>query len=659
MMEIVKGLIGNALTSTAADHVVAVAKDIYDETQERYQNDINSHLLEQVQNINDSTSCFSSGLWENLLHWSNIPLWDNNKFAITENLQQQIAEQQKTHASDIKKLTKHLEDSDADFAEAVADNNKKHEAIDKNLSEHKQQIKALENLIQEHDKQITDLLNGLCCFGDGQWSNELKWSNVAFWEDSNLMCNTFADIYNQISEHKKTIQTLNNRIESIKKEAEESLRLINETFDGFREEHQAFREEHNTFKQEHESFRKEHQAIGKRIDDVNERQNNAEKNDSKQQRQIDMLLYRISLVTNGLWDNVLLWVNDSEWSNVKGVGEGEACNCPGDTQDKIEALQKGLAETNKNVSNDHTLIVENQQDINALKDESTTEHRGIKYQLRAIGREQTAQDENTAKIGGHFSCFADGIWGDLFLWDNNLLWANETGVVNAAIAGINIEIEALRQGIKNSDENISENQQLIKNNKKQIQNNADAIAANKKAISDNQASTKEDIESLKQAALDEHRDVAYQLRAISREQNSQDEKLAGLGEHFGCFVDGEWGNLCAWDNDHVWANQPGIVAELQIKVAEHDDRLTTLETMLIQLTAQLSMQKAVIEQQQEQLGAMMDCFTVTNIGVWQNPLLWSNNTKWSDSLITEQIENGGMTSVSVKSYDERTETVSI
>lgn len=529
MMEIVKGLIGNALTSTAADHVVAVAKDIYDEKQERYQDDINSHLLEQVQNINDSTSCFNSGLWENLLHWSNIPLWNNNKFAITDNLQQQIAEQQKTHVTDIKKLAKHLEDSDTAFTKAVADNDKKHEVIDKSLSEHKQQIKALENLIQEHDQQITDLLNGLCCFDDGQWSNDLKWSNVALWEDSNLMYDTFADIYNQISEHKKIIQALNNRIENIKKEAEESLRLINKTFDGFRKEHQAFREEHNAFKQEHESFRKEHQTIGKRIDDVNERQDHAEKNDSEQQRQIDMLLYRISLVTNGLWDNVLLWVNDSEWSNVKGVGEGEACNCPGDTQDKIEALQKRLTETNKNVSNDHTLIVENQQDINALKKESTTEHRGIKYQLRAIGREQ----------------------------------------------------------------------------------------------------------------------------------DSQDEKLAGLGEHFGCFVDGEWGNLCAWDNDHVWANQPGIVAELQIKVAEHDDRLTALETMLIQLTAQLSMQKAVIEQQQEQLGAMMDCFTVTNIGVWQNPLLWNNNTKWSDSLITEQIENGGTTSVSVKSYDERTETVSI
>lgn len=41
MTEIVKGKIGNALTSTAADHVVAVANDIYDESQKQYQNELN------------------------------------------------------------------------------------------------------------------------------------------------------------------------------------------------------------------------------------------------------------------------------------------------------------------------------------------------------------------------------------------------------------------------------------------------------------------------------------------------------------------------------------------------------------------------------------------------------------------------------------------
>lgn len=42
MAKIVKGKIGNALTSTAADHVVAVANDIFDEQLEKYQSILNA-----------------------------------------------------------------------------------------------------------------------------------------------------------------------------------------------------------------------------------------------------------------------------------------------------------------------------------------------------------------------------------------------------------------------------------------------------------------------------------------------------------------------------------------------------------------------------------------------------------------------------------------
>ena len=51
-MEITKGIIGNALTSAATDHVVAVANDIYDENAGKYQNEIN----ETVQNIVDNNT---------------------------------------------------------------------------------------------------------------------------------------------------------------------------------------------------------------------------------------------------------------------------------------------------------------------------------------------------------------------------------------------------------------------------------------------------------------------------------------------------------------------------------------------------------------------------------------------------------------------------
>lgn len=44
-MNIAKGKIGNALTSTADNHVVAVANDIYDEEREKYQSEINENSV--------------------------------------------------------------------------------------------------------------------------------------------------------------------------------------------------------------------------------------------------------------------------------------------------------------------------------------------------------------------------------------------------------------------------------------------------------------------------------------------------------------------------------------------------------------------------------------------------------------------------------------
>lgn len=45
---ITKGKIGNALTSTANDHTVAVANDIYDETLDKYQSQINDEVEQSV-----------------------------------------------------------------------------------------------------------------------------------------------------------------------------------------------------------------------------------------------------------------------------------------------------------------------------------------------------------------------------------------------------------------------------------------------------------------------------------------------------------------------------------------------------------------------------------------------------------------------------------
>lgn len=66
-MIIVKAKIGNALTSTAADHVVAVTADLYDEALEKYQSVINSECVVKLKELSeriDSMSGSSEGVFE-------------------------------------------------------------------------------------------------------------------------------------------------------------------------------------------------------------------------------------------------------------------------------------------------------------------------------------------------------------------------------------------------------------------------------------------------------------------------------------------------------------------------------------------------------------------------------------------------------------------
>lgn len=66
-MIIVKAKIGNALTSTAADHVVAVTADLYDEALEKYQSLINAENKTKLTELSerlDSMSGSSEGVFE-------------------------------------------------------------------------------------------------------------------------------------------------------------------------------------------------------------------------------------------------------------------------------------------------------------------------------------------------------------------------------------------------------------------------------------------------------------------------------------------------------------------------------------------------------------------------------------------------------------------
>ena len=823
--------------------------------QEKIQMGINEYLQDQVYDLNNSFSCFNTGVWENDLHWSQEALWDNNKYAITDAL-----------AADIKKLDEHLSKSDKAFEEAMLENAKEHGLVNTHLQKHDREMKDLQDLIKEHDEQIIDLIDTLACFSNGYWDNGLKWSNVALWENSNLMYNMFEDIYSQIEGHQKSIENLTKEIQKINTEKENTLKVINKTFDDFRKEHEDFRKEHKEFAKEHDEFKKEHQTITGRLDGLDTKQEG-------QQHEIDSLLYRISILTNGVWDNNLLWINESEWTNTNLNG---SCHCPTDTEERLDELQAGLEATTQRISDaeenikviisdvevNASVIADNADEIEIIKQNAVTEHQNVAYQLRAIRREQTAQDENITKIGEHFSCYADGIWGNLFIWDNDLLWANETGVITGAISDLRDDLRDTRYKLNEANEDIMTNLSLIQANNKLIQKNTSDIQDNKEAIEATQSELQDTSDEIRKEALTEHRQVAYQLRAIGREQTAQDDNIAKLGEHFGCFVDGIWGNLFIWDNDLLWANETGVItgaisdlrddlrdtryklneanedimtnlsliqannkliqkntsdiqdnkeaieatqselqdtsdeirkealtehrqvayqlraigreqtaqddniaklgehfgcfvdgvwgdlfiwnndhlwangagvideaiadtneridviseeidninqraedhqseyqkmlddirayngcfekgewadpffwndtdiwynspnsiSEAENDIISHNSRLTALESQFVLFIQQYTTQQTIIEQHQNQLETLMDCFTVLNVGKWQNLLLWDNTSKWSNALITEaaaSVGTGGSSTVTVKSYDPDTATVTI
>lgn len=693
--------------------------------QEKIQMGINEYLQDQVYDLNNSFSCFNTGVWENDLHWSQEALWDNNKYAITDAL-----------AADIKKLDEHLSKSDKAFEEAMLENAKEHGLVNTHLQKHDREMKDLQDLIKEHDEQIIDLIDTLACFSNGYWDNGLKWSNVALWENSNLMYNMFEDIYSQIEGHQKSIENLTKEIQKINTEKENTLKVINKTFDDFRKEHEDFRKEHKEFAKEHDEFKKEHQTITGRLDGLDTKQEG-------QQHEIDSLLYRISILTNGVWDNNLLWINESEWTNTNLNG---SCHCPTDTEERLDELQAGLEATTQRISDaeenikviisdvevNASAIADNDDEIEIIKQNAVTEHQNVAYQLRAIRREQTAQDENITKIGEHFSCYADGIWGNLFIWDNDLLWANETGVITGAISDLRDDLRDTRYKLNEANEDIMTNLSLIQANNKLIQKNISDIQDNKEAIEATQSELQDTSDEIRKEALTEHRQVAYQLRAIGREQTAQDDNIAKLGEHFGCFVDGVWGDLFIWNNDHLWANGAGVIdeaiadtneridviseeidninqraedhqseyqkmlddirayngcfekgewadpffwndtdiwynspnsiSEAENDIISHNSRLTALESQFALFIQQYTTQQTIIEQHQNQLETLMDCFTVLNVGKWQNLLLWDNTSKWSNALITEaaaSVGTGGSSTVTVKSYDPDTATVTI
>lgn len=415
----------NKIASRHEEDIKQIGSDIdginaYIKQHEKEQKEINDYFQDQLDDWNNSICCFSEGVWENQLHWGNVPLWDNNKYAITDELQNQIDELSNCHKEDVEQINSDIEEinthmarheeeqhqindylleqndnwnnSISCFSEGVWenllhwgnlslwDNNKfsitedLQSQIDDIVKRHDSDIKNAINrfekdelLIEKHDAQLEDLLERFCCFSNGQWDNELKWNAPAVWENSNMTCDTFEKVLSKIGEHDTSIDNLVD----------------------------------------------EHEIIYQSIDNLEDNISKNKSTNREQQRQIDVLLETHSTINNGFWDNTLLWINESEWANRNIVDK--LTEMVIQNKDDIAQNKKELSSLNESVKELEKCVIESENNIE-----------DINTQLEDISKEQAVQDEKIAQIGAHFCCFADGIWGDWFLWHNNDKWANDT-----------------------------------------------------------------------------------------------------------------------------------------------------------------------------------------------------------------------------------------
>ena len=149
------------------------------------------------------------------------------------------------------------------------------------------------------------------------------------------------------------------------------------------------------------------------------------------------------------------------------------------------------------------------------------------------------------------------------------------------------------------------------------------------------------------------------INAIEKTNEEQQREIDSVLDTISCFSEGIWIDTLLWNNEDLWIDNPNGLVEIETEVIEHNDRITVLEAQFASFMQQFTAQQSIISQQQAQLETLMDCFTVLNVGKWQNLLLWDNTSKWSDALITEVAGDSGVASVAVKSYDPETATVSI
>lgn len=309
--------------------------------------------------------------------------------------------------------------------------------------------------------------------------------------------------------------------------------------------------------------------------------NDIEKVNAEQQRELNSIFDTISCFSEGIWIDTLLWSNETIWDNNKYA-------ITDDLQNQIDVL----SETHRQDIKDFTEKHENFR----------KEHQAITGRLNKLDTQCEGQQHEIDSLLYHISILTNGVWDDLFLWNNDHLWHNESGVIEEALADTNERIDKIN----------------------------------------------EEIEAINQRA-EEH-------------QSEYQKMLDDIRAYNGCFEKGEWANPFFWNDTDVWCNTPNSISETENDIISHDNRLTTLESQFTLFIQQFAAQQTIIKQHQSQLETLMDCFTVLNVGKWQNLLLWDNTSKWSNVLITEataSVGTGGDSTVTVKSYDPDTATVTI
>ena len=328
--------------------------------------------------------------------------------------------------------------------------------------------------------------------------------------------------------------------------------------------------------------------------------NDIEKVNTEQQQELNSIFDTISCFSEGIWIDTLLWSNETIWDNNKYA-------ITDDLQNQINVLDEN-----------------HRQDIEDLTEKHNTEISALaahvaRQEKIQMGINEYLQDQ-VYDLNNSFSCFNTGVWENDLHWSQEALWDNNKYAITDALAA----------DIKKLDEHLSKIDEAIADTNERI----DVIS--------------EEIDNINQRAEDH--------------QSEYQKMLDDIRAYNGCFEKGEWADPFFWNDTDIWYNSPNSISEAENDIISHNSRLTALESQFALFIQQYTTQQTIIEQHQNQLETLMDCFTVLNVGKWQNLLLWDNTSKWSNALITEaaaSVGTGGSSTVTVKSYDPDTATVTI